>query len=155
MAARVISALIAGVLFGTGLTVSEMVNPEKVLSFLDFAAISIGNWDPSLALVMASALATTFAGYVLVLRFPRPVLVAHFVLPTKRGSDVRLIAGATLFGVGWGLGGYCPGPALSALVLGATETSIFVASMLAGMCVYELLFKTRVLGTRTETATRR
>ena len=152
MTARSMAALVAGLLFGCGLTVSEMINPAKVLSFLDFAAIATGGWDPSLALVMASALATTLVGYALVLRSPKPVLAPQFSLPSKREVDRRLVTGAALFGVGWGLAGYCPGPALSALALGASKTIVFVASMVAGMLVYELVFKQRTRSAPAETA---
>jgi uncharacterized membrane protein YedE/YeeE len=152
MTARLIAALLAGLLFGCGLTVSQMINPEKVLGFLDFAAIARGDWDPSLALVMASALATTLAGYALVLRSPGPVLAPRFSLPIAREIDPRLVTGAVLFGVGWGLAGYCPGPALSALALGAGKTVLFVVSMLAGMFSYELLFSRRARSAAPETA---
>ena len=154
MTVSLASALASGRLFGCGLAVSGMINPQKVLSFLDFAAMATGDWDPSLALVMASAVATTLAGYALVLRRSRPVLTSQFRLPTNRRSDSRLVAGAALFGLGWGLAGYCPGPALVALGLGASEALVFVASMLAGMYAYERLSARTILEPPTKTATK-
>ena len=121
-------ALLAGTLFGLGLAISQMINPRKVLAFLDIT----GDWDPSLAFTMGGALLVTAAGYRLVLRRPGPVLAASFHLPAKTTVDGRLLAGAALFGVGWGLGGYCPGPAISALALGTAEPWIFIIAMLAG-----------------------
>jgi hypothetical protein len=146
MVARLVAALIAGLMFGSGLTVSQMVDPSKVLAFLDFGGIAAGDWDPSLALVMVGALAIVAAGYAIVLRRDGPLLAHRFSLPTKRQIDLPLVAGAVLFGVGWGLGGYCPGPALSALALGAGKTVIFVVSLLAGMVLYEVLIARRVRG---------
>lgn len=122
------AALLAGTLFGLGLAISQMINPRKVLAFLDLA----GDWDPSLAFTMGGALLVTATGYRLVLRRPGPVLAASFHLPAKTTVDWRLLAGAALFGVGWGLGGYCPGPAISALALGTAEPWIFIVAMLAG-----------------------
>ena len=122
------AALLAGALFGAGLTIAEMINPRKVLAFLDLA----GDWDPSLALTMGGALLVTAVGYRLVLRRPRPVLDEIFRLPPTRAIDGRLVTGAALFGVGWGLGGYCPGPAISAVAMGAVEPWLFIAAMLAG-----------------------
>jgi len=143
MIARALAALLAGLLFGAGLTVSQMINPAKVLGFLDLGGIPANAWDPSLALVMAGALAITGVGFALVLRRPRPLLAPRFALPGKRDIDGRLIAGAALFGLGWGLAGYCPGPAVAALALGATKTLVFVAAMIAGMAIYELFFARR------------
>ena len=123
-----LSAL-AGLLFGLGLIVSMMVNPAKVLAFLDIA----GAWDPSLAFVMGGALTVTLVGYRLVLRRPKPWLADSFALPTRRQIDRRLVAGAALFGIGWGMAGFCPGPAIVATVL-LPETAIaFVAAMIVGM----------------------
>lgn len=141
--ARVIVALLAGTLLGGGLTVSQMINPAKVLAFLDFAAAPRGGWDPSLALVLAGALVTAMAGYRWVLRRARPVLAPAFQLPTRQDIDGRLLAGAALFGIGWGLVGYCPGPAIAAVTLGSGKTVVFVAAMLAGMALYTLLFEKR------------
>ena len=108
---RNISALLAGLVFGLGLTVSSMVNPAKVLAFLDL----FGNWDPSLAFVMGGALVVTALGYRLVWRRDRPVFAERFQVPGNRKVDARLAFGAVLFGIGWGLVGLCPGPAISAL----------------------------------------
>ncbi|TVR84575.1 MAG: YeeE/YedE family protein [Rhodospirillales bacterium] len=131
---RVLAGLAAGLLFGAGLSVSAMINPAKVLNFLDIA----GTWDPSLLLVMAGAVAVTFAGYRLVLRRDRPLLETSFAVPTRRDLDPALIGGAALFGIGWGLGGYCPGPAISGLAYGAAETLAFVGAMVAGMLTWRL-----------------
>lgn len=132
----VFAALVSGLVFGLGLTVSQMISPEKVLAFLDIA----GNWDPSLGLVMASALAVTGLGYRLVMRRPGPVLSDAFQLPEKRGLDRRLLAGSTLFGIGWGLSGLCPGPAITALATGLPEIAVFSGAMFAGIVLYRVLF---------------
>lgn len=126
--ARDAAALLAGVLFGAGLTVSQMINPRKVQAFLDLA----GDWDPSLALTMGGALLVTAVGYRFVLRRSAPLLDTHFRLPQLMTVDGRLLTGAAVFGVGWGLGGYCPGPAISALALGTTEPWLFIGAMVAG-----------------------
>lgn len=126
---RNLAALGAGAIFGLGLAVSEMVNPLKVKAFLDVA----GDWDPSLTLVMGGAIMVSFVAFRLTLRRPKPFLAARFELPTWRNIDWRLVGGATVFGVGWGLVGLCPGPALSGLVYGNVETAIFVAAMLIGL----------------------
>jgi uncharacterized membrane protein YedE/YeeE len=134
----VLAAPLSGLLFGAGLVVSQMVNPEKVLGFLDFAGIATGAWDPSLAFVMAGALAVTAPGYWLTLRRAAPVAAPEFEVPTRRDIDAKLLSGATIFGLGWGLAGYCPGPAIAALVFGRVETAVFVAAMLAGMGLFRL-----------------
>ena len=126
--ARVLTALFAGILFGLGLSISQMVNPAKVLAFLDLA----GAWDPSLAVVMVGALLVTFPAYALARRHPRPVLAERFAWPTARDVDRRLVTGAVLFGVGWGLVGYCPGPAVASFAFGVPESFLFVAAMAAG-----------------------
>jgi hypothetical protein len=126
------ATLIAGILFGLGLAVSQMINPAKVLGFLDIA----GRWDPSLALVMAGALAVTFAGFRLTLRRPASVLGGRFQLPGARDIDWRLIGGAALFGIGWGMVGFCPGPALASMAYGIRESFIFVAAMLVGAWLF-------------------
>jgi uncharacterized membrane protein YedE/YeeE len=105
-----------------------MVDPAKVLAFLDFA----GRWDPSLLLVMLGALTAALPGFRVALRRPSPLLGGRFVLPTSTAIDRRLIGGAVLFGVGWGLVGFCPGPAIASLVLGLRESLAFVAAMFAG-----------------------
>ena len=126
-----IMALLAGVLMGLGLAVSGMINPAKVLNFLDLA----GDWDPTLATVMASALLTTMAGYRLVLRRKAPIFATSFSLPMRRDIDRRLLAGAALFGTGWGLAGFCPGPAIAALTSLRAEPFLFVAAMAIGMAI--------------------
>jgi uncharacterized membrane protein YedE/YeeE len=128
---RNIVALGAGTIFGLGLAISEMFNPLKVKAFLDVA----GDWDPSLILVMGSAVAVTFVAFWVILRQPKPVLASRFEIPTRQDLDRKLIGGAAVFGVGWGLVGLCPGPALSALAYGHTETVVFVGAMLAGLAV--------------------
>jgi uncharacterized membrane protein YedE/YeeE len=125
----ILIAAATGFVFGLGLVISGMSNPAKVLNFLDL----FGTWDPSLAFVMAGAVVVTFIGYRLVLTRQAPLLGGRFDLPTRRDIDPRLLAGAALFGVGWGLGGFCPGPALTAVPLGATGTLYFFPAMLLGM----------------------
>jgi uncharacterized protein len=129
----VLLQFIIGLIFGLGLVVSGMSNPAKVLNFLDFAAIRSGTWDASLAFVMAGAIAVTFAGYRWVLQRSQPVFGEKFDLPTREDIDARIVAGPAIFGVGWGLSGFCPGPAITALGFGAKAAAIFVVAMLAGM----------------------
>ncbi len=124
-----------GLIFGLGLLLSGMSDPAKVLTFLDLAGIASGTWDPSLAFVMAGAIAVTFVGFKWVLRRPRPLLGEQFHLPAKRELDLRIILGPAVFGVGWGLAGFCPGPAFTALGFGSSAAVIFVAAMMAGMLV--------------------
>jgi len=126
---RTLGGLFAGLLFGAGLSVSAMIDPAKVIGFLDVA----GDWDPSLAFVMLGAVAVTAIGYRTVLRRGQPLFEPSFSLPTRRDLDPTLILGAGLFGIGWGLAGYCPGPALAGLGLGNLETFAFVGAMLVGM----------------------
>lgn len=121
-----------GLIFGLGLVIAGMSNPAKVLNFLDVAGIGSGVWDPSLAFVLAGAIAVTFIGYKLVLRRGQPIFGETFHLPTAQDIDARIIAGPAIFGIGWGLAGFCPGPAFTALTSGVPAT-IFVAAMLAGM----------------------
>jgi uncharacterized protein len=128
-----------GLIFGIGLLVSGMSNPAKVLSFLDLGAIAAGRWDASLAFVMAGAVAVSFAGFKWVLQRSRPLFDDTFHLPTKRDLDLRIIAGPAIFGVGWGLVGFCPGPALTALGYGSAKPFIFVAAMFAGMGLARVL----------------
>ena len=124
--------LIAGLLFGTGLTISGMVNPEKILGFLDFAAIPQGGWDPSLAIVFAAGLAPMFVAVAIQRRMKEPLAAAQFEIPTNTVIDRRLLLGAILFGVGWGLAGLCPGPAVTGLAFGKIESVLFVAAMFVG-----------------------
>lgn len=121
--------LALGLLFGTGLVVSGMADPAKVLNFLDFT----GSWDPSLAFVMGGAVVVAFLGYRLVQRRRAPVAAERFHLPTARGIDERVVVGPAIFGLGWGLSGFCPGPALTGLGLAAPGTLAFVPAMLVGM----------------------
>ncbi len=126
-----IISLISGVLFGIGLVISGMSNPAKVLNFLDV----FGTWDPSLAFVMAGALIVTAIGYRLSWRQPKPALADKFDLPLSQHIDARLLTGAAAFGIGWGLSGFCPGPAVTSLALLAPGTLAFVPAMLAGMWI--------------------
>ncbi|MGQ2906298.1 MAG: DUF6691 family protein [Neoaquamicrobium sediminum] len=127
--------LALGFLFGAGLVVSGMSDPAKVLNFLDL----FGTWDPSLAFVMGGAVLVTFLGYRLVLARGQPIVGRQFHLPTRSDVDARIIAGPAIFGIGWGLGGFCPGPALTALGLGATGTLAFIPAMILGMWAARLL----------------
>lgn len=136
---RQAAASIAGLLFGLGLTLSRMIDPAKVLGFLDVA----GRWDLSLALVMAGAAGTAAVGFRFVLGRRAPLFAEAFTLPTARRVDRRLLGGAAVFGVGWGLAGLCPGPALADLGLVAWPVFIFVAAMLAGMALFELTGRAR------------
>ena len=122
-------ALLAGTLFGAGLLISGMMDPEKVIGFLDL----FGNWDPSLMFVMGSALVVTVPAFKVILSRQKPIFGDSFTLPLKTYLDKPLIAGAAIFGIGWGLYGYCPGPAISSLASLNTAGFIFVPSMLAGM----------------------
>jgi len=133
-----ISTFIAGILFGVGLTVSEMVDPARVSGFLDIA----GAWDPTLLLVMGGALAVTVPAFPLIQKRERPLFIDKFSLPTKNDLDWKLISGAALFGIGWGISGFCPGPALSALVTGMPEVIYFVLAMAGGQLL-AMLFERR------------
>jgi hypothetical protein len=137
MARTGFAALGIGMLFGVGLTISGMVRPLKVVGFLDVA----GAWDPTLGIVMGGALAVTALAFPRILRRAGPLWADAFSLPTRRDLDTRLVAGSALFGVGWGLGGFCPGPALASLALGASEAWIFAAAMAAGMLLHRLVFE--------------
>jgi uncharacterized membrane protein YedE/YeeE len=130
----VITAFIAGLVFGIGLIASGMANPAKVLGFLDLA----GNWDPSLAFVMAGAIAVGLAAFQNASRRKASLLGAEFRLPVSRAIDRRLVGGATLFGVGWGVAGFCPGPAVVALGAGQIKALVFVAAMVGGMLLFEI-----------------
>jgi uncharacterized membrane protein YedE/YeeE len=126
---QVISAAIAGLVFGLGILMSGMSNPAKVLNFFDFA----GTWDPSLAFVMGGALLVTATGYALAGRFRRPAFAVSFNLPGTRPIDAALIAGAAVFGVGWGLAGFCPGGLIPVLGVGRVEPAIFFAGLVIGL----------------------
>lgn len=132
---RVVSAFLIGLAFGLGVVVAGMANPAKVLNFFDIA----GSWDPSLAFVMGGALTVTAAGYRLVLKRPAPVLAAAFQVPTRTTLDRRLVGGSALFGIGWGIAGFCPGGALPALGTGRLEVILFVAALVIGLLLARLL----------------
>lgn len=123
-----------GLLFGVGLLVSGMARPDKVVGFLDVT----GAWDPSLAFVMVGAIAVHAVAYRFVPRLRAPLWAARWGIPTRRDVDWRLLVGAALFGAGWGLGGYCPGPAFTGLATGAASTLLFTGAMLAGMWAFTL-----------------
>jgi uncharacterized membrane protein YedE/YeeE len=134
---KVLSALGAGFLFGIGLWVSGMANPKKVLGFLDVA----GDWDASLMLVMGGAVAVTAIAFRFVLARPKPLFAEKFHVPDRKSVDVPLVAGAALFGIGWGIAGYCPGPALTALTTLSAESMVFVAAMIAGGLLQHALWR--------------
>lgn len=131
---RQTGVLAAGFLFGLGLAVSGMIDPAKVLGFLDIT----GRWDPSLAFVMGGALAVAGPGLRLVSRRRQPLDGGTFVLPRHGGIDAPILIGAAVFGVGWGLVGFCPGPAVASLVFGLPKALLFVAAMAAGMWLYQV-----------------
>jgi uncharacterized membrane protein YedE/YeeE len=130
-----LSAFLAGLLFGFGLLLSGMANPAKVLAFLDLG----GAWDPSLALVMAGAIAVALPAFQLAVRRQRSLLGAPIQLPTRRSPDRRLVVGSLVFGIGWGLAGFCPGPAITALLTGHGKVLVFVLFLLLGMGLFEVL----------------
>lgn len=132
---RLLTAFLIGSVFGLGISISGMANPAKVLNFFDIA----GTWDPSLMFVMGGALITTFVGYRLVLGRSSPMLAARFQVPTRRDLDPSLIGGSALFGIGWGIAGFCPGGALPALGTGQTEVFIFTAALLGGIMIARAL----------------
>lgn len=136
--------LLAGLIFGLGLLISGMANPAKVQNFLDLA----GSFDPSLLFVMAGAVVVTLVGYRLVLRRPSPLLAEQFHLPAVKDIDARLVSGAALFGIGWGLSGFCPGPAITSLALLAKGTLVFVPAMFAGIALARLVIRARALEAR-------
>ncbi|MFM8899292.1 MAG: DUF6691 family protein [Burkholderiales bacterium] len=131
---------LVGLIFGLGLIISGMANPAKVLGFLDLA----GAWDPSLALVMVGAIAVGALGFALARRRPTSWLGLVMNVPSSRTIDRRLVAGSLAFGVGWGLAGFCPGPALVALGMGQSKAVAFVLAMLAGMVLFELFEAARL-----------
>ena len=131
----ILSTFVAGLLFGLGLVISQMVNPAKVLAFLDI----FRSWDPSLALVMGAAVAVSALGYGFAKQRGRPFLAPRLEIPTRRDLEPRLLAGAAIFGIGWGLAGLCPGPALTLLPLALPKASLFVAAMLAGMVLFRFV----------------
>jgi uncharacterized protein len=134
-----IASLLCGLLFGAGLLISGMVHPTKVLGFLDV----FGAWDPSLAVVMIAALVVSIPGFMLARRHPRPILATQSFWPTKIGLDRSLVIGSALFGVGWGLVGLCPGPALESLASLSPAVIAFVAAMGAGMLLHDFRQRSR------------
>lgn len=136
---HILMALITGLVFGIGLIVSGMTNPAKVLGFLDLA----GRWDPSLALVMAGAILVALPAFRVAARRRQSLLGEPMHLPTATRIDRRLVLGSLAFGAGWGLAGFCPGPALASLATGSVQPLIFCAAMLAGMGIFELLERRR------------
>ena len=139
-----ITAFLAGLLFGSGLILSGMSNPAKVLAFLDLA----GRWDPSLMFVMLGAILVAAIAFRVGGERARTVFGGHIHMPGASGIDARLVLGSVTFGVGWGLVGYCPGPALTSLSVGGWPTLLFVAAMIAGMVVFEAV--ERILAWRAE-----
>jgi len=133
--ARAISLILIGTLFGAGLALSGMLNPAKVAGFLDL----FGVWDPSLAFVMGGGVIANFIGHRIVTRRAAPVFGDGFSIPTRTDIDSRLLLGAALFGVGWGLAGLCPGPAIASVLLAPGEVVLFVLTMLAGLAVGRML----------------
>jgi len=125
---KVLIALCSGIIFGLGLSLSQMVNPEKVLNFLDIS----GQWDPSLAFVMLGALLVAFISFRLILKKPAPIFEQDFHLSKRTEIDKPLLSGAAIFGIGWGMSGYCPGPAVASLATGNIEAIIMVLSIYAG-----------------------
>lgn len=131
---HILPALLAGLLFGAGLALSDMVNPLRVLAFLDLA----GNWDPTLAFVMGGALIPSAGAYWLRRRMDQPLLAEGFRVPDNREIDRSLLGGAALFGIGWGLVGLCPGPAVAGLIFGLWQSWLFLVAMIAGMLLHRM-----------------
>jgi uncharacterized membrane protein YedE/YeeE len=136
---RALAAFVAGLVFGLGLIVSGMADPSKVLGFLDIA----GKWDPSLAFVMVGAIGVSLVAFRVAGKRAGPLLGGAFHLPTAKQIDRRLVVGSLVFGVGWGLAGFCPAPAVVAYGAGYFKAVVFVLAMLAGMAIYELLERGR------------
>lgn len=136
---KLIAALAGGIIFGLGLTVSQMANPQVVLSFLTLDA----GWNPALMLVMGGAVLVTFIGYRLIFSRGKPMYDEQFRLPQRGDIDKRLVAGATLFGVGWGITGYCPGPALVGAFLLDSRALVFVGAFIVGVALFEVLESAR------------
>lgn len=132
---NIIAALLAGILFGGGLTISQMINPNKIINFLDIT----GNWDASLLFVMASSLFITWLGYLFIFKNSKPICALEFNLPKKKSVDLSLMIGSAIFGIGWGLGGYCPGPGLTALGLGIADAIYFVCGMVLSAVVIKMI----------------
>jgi uncharacterized protein len=122
-----------GLLFGTGLVVAGMSDPAKVQNFLDLAAIPSGGWDPSLAFVMGAGTLVTYFGYTYVLKRKQPIFDTQFHMPKAKHIDAPIVVGPAIFGIGWGLGGFCPGPAFTAVGTGSSQAITFIVAMLIGM----------------------
>lgn len=134
-----LAGLLAGLVFGLGLAISGMMDPARVIGFLDVA----GAWDPSLAFVLAGAVVVSTLGVILARRRAAPLWAMHFAWPAASRIDAKLLMGAALFGIGWGLAGFCPGPAIASLPLGLWRSALFVAAMLAGMALYRITVQAR------------
>ena len=134
-----LSAFAAGLLFAVGLAVGGMTQPSKVVGFLDF----FGSWDPSLVLVMGGAVVTHFVLFRFILRRSSPLFAARFQVPTRRDLTVPLVGGSALFGIGWGLGGFCPGPGFVAAPSGSAEPLVFIGGLLMGYVLYRMLERLR------------
>jgi uncharacterized membrane protein YedE/YeeE len=130
-------ALLCGIIFGIGLSLSQMISPNKVLNFLDITS----NWDPSLIFVMLGALAVAFVSFKWILKRPAPILAENFQLSRKSSVDKSLILGAAIFGIGWGISGYCPGPAVTSLGLLSLESVIMVVAIYLGFFAYNRFFE--------------
>ena len=142
---KLVYALFTGVIFGIGIAVSGMMSPAKVLNFFDVA----GTWDPSLAFVMGGAVIITFIGYRLVWRRPAPLFGGRFQLPGSNTIDAKLIGGSALFGIGWGIAGFCPGAALPALGTGRWEVALFLVAVVGGFFLRRLLAPEKRAGAAT------
>ncbi|MEP5757845.1 MAG: DUF6691 family protein [Litoreibacter sp.] len=136
---KLVYALFTGLVFGVGISISGMINPAKVFNFFDIA----GTWDPSLAFVMGGAVIITFVGYRLVWRRDAPLFGGRFQIPTSNGIDARLVGGSAVFGIGWGIAGFCPGAAIPALGTGRWEVALFLIAATAGFYARRLLVPTQ------------
>lgn len=132
---RILTAYLIGLVFGVGIAISGMANPAKVLNFFDVA----GTWDPSLIFVMGGALVTTFIGYKLVFGRSTPIMDGSFHLPTNRKIDLQLVGGSAVFGIGWGIAGFCPGGALPAIGTGRWEVIVFMLALLVGVFIAKFI----------------
>ncbi|MBE9044025.1 YeeE/YedE family protein [Pleurocapsales cyanobacterium LEGE 10410] len=126
-------ALLSGLLFGFGLSLSQMIDRDRVLGFLDVS----GDWDPTLLFVLGGAVGVTVIAFRFVLRLPQPIFASKFYLPTRKDIDLPLILGAAIFGIGWGIAGYCPGPGITALVLGIPNPVLFIMAFILGSLAYQ------------------
>lgn len=151
----IVIALISGALFGAGLTIAQMVNPQKILNFFDFAAIPIGGWDPTLLFVFAGALPVMFAAYAVQRRIAKPLCEVAYTDLVQKDVDANLVLGSAIFGVGWGLVGFCPGPAIAALPLvktGTLDVVLYVAALISGVML-SIIWKSRLGGHAVRPAT--